>query len=235
MTLAIFDVDRTLLDGMSGALFAQYLWRERFLTWYGRWTIIKTMAGYRLGLLDDSAIVIAGVTCYQGYSSDDVAQMAKLAVTKLMVPRIYIEARKAIDFHLSAGRMVMLASGSSIFVVNALADFLGVQIAVGTSGKIDANGICLGEPKLPLCYQEGKLQLVQNAANKHDLKISDAYLYSDNFEDLALFKKVKHATAVNPSIKLESTAKTMNLKIEHWNQPCDPSYRVTGTSWPIKS
>ena len=161
----IFDIDRTLLDGMSGYLFASWLIRTRSMPAAGIWRSLRAVALYRLGLKNKMVIVEAGVTCYAGLSPAQVDALAERAVREVMAPRLYREALAHIDKHLAAGDTILLATGSSEFLARALARTVGAHDGMGTASQRD-DGRLLPVMVQPPCVAEGKRDLVLEWLNR---------------------------------------------------------------------
>lgn len=229
----IFDIDRTLLDGMSGYLFAAWLMRTRTMPAAGVLRSLRAVALYRLGLKSELAIVEAGVTCYAGLSPARVDALAERAVREVLAPRLYREALAQIDEHLAAGDTVLLATGSSEFIARALARTVGAHDGVGTASPID-NGRLKPVMTEPPCLAEGKRDLVLAWLARRGFSPGDALVYTDNGIDIPLIEAVGEAIAVNPDPDLAAYAATHALPVLHWRTPADPNYRRTGTRWPLK-
>jgi len=233
MRAIIFDVDRTLLDGMSGYLFAAYLWRTGAMPWAGRLRSGWAMVRYRTGLSDEMAIVEAGVTCYAGLTVDRVRELAAQAVTATMIGRVYREALETVKKHVDAGDRVLLATGSSVFLAEALARHVGAHIGIGTDSERNGDKL-LPVMSKPPCVREGKLELVQRRLADEGLELAEALVYTDNGIDIPLIEMVGDAVAVNPDVFLARYASERGLPVERWTTPCDGNHRHTGTSWPLK-
>ena len=233
MRAAVFDVDRTLLDGMSGYLFASHLWRTGAMPLAGRLRTARAMVLYRLGLAGELIIVEAGVTCYAGLTATRVAELADRAVREVMQPRLYVEAIQAVKERVAAGDRVVFATGSSVFIAQALARLLGAHDGVGTDSERDGERL-LPKMKWPPCAAEGKRELVLQWLARDGIAAQDATLYTDNGIDRPLIEAVGQTIAVNPDPDLARLAQERSLPVVHWTTPSDPGYKRTGTSWPLK-
>jgi putative phosphoserine phosphatase/1-acylglycerol-3-phosphate O-acyltransferase len=233
MRAAVFDVDRTLLDGMSGYLFATHLWRTGAMPLAGRLRTVRAMALYRLGLAHELIIVEAGVTCYAGLTAARVDELADRAVREVMQQRLYVEAIRAVRERLAAGDRVAFATGSSVFIARALVRLLGAHEGIGTDSERDGERL-LPKMKWPPCAKEGKRELVRQWLEREGIDPVDATLYTDNGIDQPLIELVGGAIAVNPDADLARLAQERGLPVVHWTTPSDPTYKRTGTSWPLK-
>lgn len=230
---AIFDVDRTLMDGMSGALFTKHLWMQGMLPLKNKIRIAATVAGYRANLIHETKLVTIGVTCYAGLKIEVLQRAAADCVQKELKRRIFTEAKDTIQKHNKQGDLTILASGSSDLIVAALAKFVKAGSYAATSAIIK-NGISTIRVRTPLCYNESKLELVDAILKEYGILWENCHLYSDNQVDLPLFKKVGYKHAVNPDSKLRVTANRENWQILDWKTPADPGFVVSGTFWPVK-
>lgn len=231
-TAAIFDVDNTILFGSSGTLFINAMFKKRMMTPW-RWMSIGWFSWrYSKGWINDEQIVRRGASCYAGQRIDSLKDAAVAAVSDYIAPRLYKEALSAIQAHQNQGHKIILASGSSNIIVSALADHLNADAAVGTSAKV-VNGVSTAEVTTPMCYKQGKLTLVQSALEKMNISIENCYMYSDNYTDLSLFRKVAHPHPVNPGGKLTKEAISNGWDILAWTETADPSYKYKKPTWPI--
>jgi len=230
---AVFDVDRTLVDGMTGHLFSRHLWRSGLLDLSTRLRILKDLLLYRTGILPEETIVIMGVTVYAGHTEEALTRQARRCLSGEVAPRIIRQARERIARHRERGDLVLLASGSCEFIVEAIREHVGADRAVATrSARRD--GVMLPEPLMPLCFGEGKEHLVRRALGEFDVDLADCTMYSDNLADLNLFESVARPVVVNPQNPLERIARDRGWEIEYWRDLEDPNRRFSGTSFPVR-
>ncbi|MDP8224189.1 MAG: HAD-IB family hydrolase [Candidatus Lernaella stagnicola] len=230
---AVFDVDRTLLDGMSGYLFSAYLIRRREMPWRRVLHSVRALAAYRFHLATQDAIVEAGATCLAGLNVATATRLADEAVAAVIAPRLFREALAAVERHRTAGDWVLLASGSNAILIAAIARYVGAHAAVGTDCRRD-NGRLLPQMAQPPCVEEGKRTLVLARLAAEGITPENAICYTDNGIDIPLVREVGAAVAVNPDRHLAAYAREHGLPIEHWREPVDPRRTRSGTSWPLK-
>jgi HAD superfamily hydrolase (TIGR01490 family) len=233
MNAAIFDVDRTILDGMSGYYFSAWLWKSRFMPVMGRLRTARSLILYRLKLRPETEMVEVGVTALAGLSPESVAPLADRCVEELLVPKIYREAAAKIEEHNAAGDFTVLASGSAQPIVDALARKLGARCAVGTRALIGEDGKYLAKPDLPLCYKDGKTELVARELKAKNLRLEDAYFYTDNSPDIPMLKLVARPFAVNPEAALREMAAASGWPILEWKTCFSGDLVSGGTRWPL--
>jgi HAD superfamily hydrolase (TIGR01490 family) len=233
MPAAVFDVDRTLVDGMTGFLFSRHLLRRAGLSPWAKFRIAWAIGRYRARLAPEEAIVEIGVTVYAGKRADDLDRWAADCVREEIAGRCYSEATDRVARHRAAGDHVLLASGSSDFVVRALAAHVGAHGAVATRAEV-LRGRSTRRIAYPLCYLEGKLALVERYLAQRGLSLGEATVYTDNLADLSLLERVARPVVVNPAAKLEAVARARGWEIERWTTPADAGRSFTGTSFPLR-
>jgi len=234
MPAAIFDVDRTLLDGMSGYFFSAWLWKTRRMPHRGRLRTARSLILYRLKLAPETEMVEVGATALAHLRVDEVARLAEQCVEEIIGPRVFSEAVKKIAEHNAAGDFTLLASGSAQPVIEALAKKVGAKGAVGTRPRLGKNGAYLPEVVLPLCYRDGKTELVERMLATHGFRLEDAFIYSDNAPDIPLMERTAHPFAVNPDAALRAHAELRGWPILTWNTLLPGNPNATGTRWPLR-
>ena len=230
---AIFDVDRTLLDGMSGFLFSRHLLRYGNLSPWAKLRIASAVFRYRTRLSPEEAMVEIGVTVYAGKRLGALRELADACVADEMAGRCFAEALARIAAHAEAGDHVLLASGSSNVVIEALADRVGAHGVVATRAETKG-GISTKRIAYPLCYKEGKLELVARYLAEREMAVEDAVLYTDNLADVPLLERVAEPVCVNPHPDLEAIAAERGWPVERWTTPTDGARAYSGSSFPLR-
>jgi len=204
MTLAIFDIDGTLLEGSTERRFWRYLAKRghqgprqilaylwflvRFLPTYGAYTPKKNKA-YLAGL-----------------PTDRVRALATSFVTTEVLPRLYAPAVQRLQRHLRRGDTVVLLSGTLEPIARALADALGVQHVRATVCR-QRNGRYLARPPEVHPFGAVKLELAARLATEVGADLQQASAYGDSKHDLCLLEAVANPVAVLPDPPLLATAR----------------------------
>lgn len=230
---AIFDVDRTITDGMTGYTFSRYLFKHADLPISSRLRVARDVFLYKTKLASEKIIVEIGVTIYARKRVEDLRRFADKCVQEEVKGHCYQEALERIDKHKENGDHVLLASGSSDFIIDALAKQVGAHGSIATSAQVK-DGRSTKRIIYPLCYQEGKLTLIKKYLKPLGIDLKTATVYTDNIADLPLLECVKRPVVVNPLTELAQIAKARGWEIEHWQTPTDPTLSFTGSSFPLR-
>ena len=204
MTLAIFDIDGTLVEGSTERRFWRYLLKRghqgprqvlaylvfwlRYLPVFGRLTPKKNKAYlYKL----------------------DTARVRTLAasfVDEEILPRLYTPAVQRLQSHLRRGDTVVLLSGTLEPSARALASRLKVPHVRATVCR-ERDGRYLGGPPERHPFGATKLTIATTFAAEIGASLSDASAYGDSQHDLDLLQAVGDPVAVMPDQSLLETAR----------------------------
>jgi HAD superfamily hydrolase (TIGR01490 family) len=204
MTLAIFDIDGTLVEGSTERRFWRYLLKRghqgprqvlayltfwlRYLPVFGRRTAKKNKAYlYKL-------------------ETARVRSLAASFVAEEILPRLYAPAVQRLQSHLRRGDTVMLLSGTLEPIAQALARELNVPHVRATQCR-ERDGRYLGGPPVVHPFGAAKLALAAQFAAAIGATLREASAYGDSQHDLDLLQAVGHPVAVEPDRPLLKTAR----------------------------
>jgi HAD superfamily hydrolase (TIGR01490 family) len=202
MTLAIFDLDHTLLDGDSDYLWGEYMVANGIVdaTEYRRRNKIFYQ-DYQRGELDNHRYL---EFCLQPLSQHPVEKLQVWRsdfVENWIRPIVAPGANALLDSHRHNGDTLIIISATNLFITEPIAELLGIPHILSTEPEMIGNsytGQYLGTPT----FMEGKVTALKAwmADTSHGLEGS--FFYSDSINDLALLEVVSVPIAVNPDQKL---------------------------------
>ena len=204
MTLAIFDIDGTLVEGSTERRFWRYLLKRghqgprqvlayllfwlRYLPVYGRETSKKNKAYlYKL-------------------ETARVRTLAASFVAEEIMPRLYAPAVHRLHGHLRRGDTVVLLSGTLEPIAKALAQALSVPHVRATICR-ERDGRYLAGPPDVHPFGAAKLEIATEFAAAIGAHLGDASAYGDSQHDLDLLQAVGDPVAVMPDEPLLETAR----------------------------
>ena len=227
---AFFDLDRTLLRGVSGPVISDALKQVGLL---GDRSIPGEALLYRFfDAFGENRLAMTAtrnaVRFTAGWSRSAAQRAGEVAADALvdMVPPF---AQALIDEHRAAGRPVVLATTTPLDVVRPLADRLGLDDVIATTyGERDDgtyDGTIVGE----FVWGPGKLAAVQAWAKERGIDLAESFAYSDSWFDVPLLSAVGHPTAVNPDPRLLAAAVARRWPVLHLDVPAGvPKLPVVG-------
>jgi HAD superfamily hydrolase (TIGR01490 family) len=217
MTLAIFDIDGTLLEGSTERRFWRYLLRRgyqgpqqifaylwfllRFWPTYGPHTPKKNKA-YLVGL-----------------ETSRVQELAASFVAAEVLPRLYAPAVQRLNIHVRSGDVVVLLSGTLEPIARALANALGV-VHVRATVCSERDGRYLADPPEVHPFGAAKLAIAAEFAAEVGAELRHASAYGDSEHDLSLLEAVGFPVAVLPDAPLLARARG-----RAWDIIADPGVR----------
>ena len=140
---AVFDVDRTLLPGTTAErLFLRYLWEKREL---GLREALLT-AGFTLRHLRPTpSRIVQSIRRHRPYlRGKDLAEMQQLGAdcfARDIRPRLAARGIEAVAAHRAQGHTTVMLSGSLWFLLQPMAEFLGVNHVIATRLAVKAASV----------------------------------------------------------------------------------------------
>ena len=212
---AIFDLDRTLLQGGTGPLLSRAMYDlgvvSRRLPGEGLLYKAFDLVGETLpsiALARRATLVAKGRA---GDTFDEAAHAAAEAIEAVIHPF----ARTLIEEHRAAGRPVVLATTTPEHLIRPLADRLGVDHVLATRYGLSADGVFDGSLDGPFVWSRGKLAAVRQWAEREGVDLAESFAYSDSIFDLPLLRAVGNPSAVNPDPRLTVYALARGWPIVH--------------------
>jgi HAD superfamily hydrolase (TIGR01490 family) len=206
MTLAIFDLDHTLINGDSDYLWGEYMvehgivdeqaYRKRNEDFY---------LDYQRGTLDNDTYLKFALEPLTHYSIEQLHAWREDYVENWIRPLIAPGAGDLLDDHRRRNHELMIISATHLFVSEPIANLLGVTTVLATAPEIVDNrytGRFLGTPT----YQKGKVTALKEWLADTDHDLVGSYFYSDSLNDLALLEAVDNPVTVNPDEALKAIA-----------------------------
>ena len=216
---AFFDLDRTLLSGASGEVFAgamrmagltgpDALPGERFV--FGLFNAIGET-------LPSMVLARQAVRLAAGRSRAAVAEAAD-SVAEDLCSMVQPFAETAFASHREAGRPIVLATTTPYDLGKPFADRLGLDDVVATRYSVAADGTYDGTLDGPFVWSAGKLAAITEWAERHDIDLAESYAYSDSVYDTPMLAAVGHPIVVNPDPRMVLVAAarrwpTLNLDV----------------------
>jgi HAD superfamily hydrolase (TIGR01490 family) len=212
---AFFDLDKTLMAGSSGMVFARVANRRGFVPrgQLAKWGLDHLR--YRLrGSSDEqtNAVLEVAKRVFAEIPERDVERMAPEVLAGIL-PRIYPQMLDEVHRHQDEGRATFIVSAAGNDLVKTLAAVLGMEGGIGTRWAVGSDGKYTGEMDGPFVYGNGKVEAMRQFAERHDIDMDGSYAYSDSVSDLPMLRSVGHAVVVNPDAHLLEIARQEDWRV----------------------
>jgi putative phosphoserine phosphatase/1-acylglycerol-3-phosphate O-acyltransferase len=216
---AFFDLDRTLLSGASGEVFAGAM-RQAGLTGPNAIPGERLLFGLFNAIgetLPSMVLARQAVTLAAGRSRASVVAAAETVADELCA-LVQPFAEAAFAAHREAGRPIVLATTTPYDLVKPFADRLGLDDVVATRYRVSPDGTYDGTLDGPFVWSAGKLAAITDWAERHHVDLAESYAYSDSVYDTPMLAAVGHPIVVNPDPRMLLVAAarrwpTLNLDV----------------------
>jgi HAD superfamily hydrolase (TIGR01490 family) len=204
---AFFDLDRTLLR-RSSALALAGSFRERGLI--SRWQMLRAAAWQLLFVArgaSHEAVQRAsedGLRVLAGYTPDELRELVAEAMEPVLRPLVYAEPLRLVEQHHARGERVYIVSAKLQEIVDAIAEDLGFDGALGTICEV-RDGRYTGRAVRAL-HAGAKAEVLREVAQDEGFDLAECTAYSDSHTDLPFLEAVGHPVAVNPDRALRRIA-----------------------------
>jgi HAD superfamily hydrolase (TIGR01490 family) len=212
---AFFDLDKTLMAGSSGMVFARVANRKGFVPrgQLAKWGLDHLR--YRLrGSSDEqtNAVLEVAKRIFAEIPEREVERMAPEVLAGIL-PRIYPQMLDEVHRHQDDGRATFIVSAAGNDLVKTLAAVLGMEGGIGTRWAVGSDGKYTGEMEGPFVYGNGKVEAMRQFADRHDIDMDASYAYSDSVSDLPMLRSVGNAVVVNPDGPLLELARQEGWRV----------------------
>lgn len=215
MEAAFFDLDKTVIAKASMVAFGRPLLDagmiSRPLLVRAVWSqlVFQTLGAdeERMQKFRESALRIT-----RGWDQAKISAIVAEALIDVIEPIVFDEALALIREHQAAGRKVYLISASPEEIVAPLAKYLGVDEAIASRAKLDADGRYTGEVDF-YSYGPFKAEAMRELAAERGIDLQASFAYSDSITDLPMLEAVGHPVAVNPDRELARVARSREWEV----------------------
>ena len=208
MTLAIFDLDNTLLGGESDNLWGQFVC-ERGLVDGDDFAARNAQfyEDYKAGTLDIDAYLRFALATLVGHSREELDAWHRDFMASKIEPILLPKADQLIASHRAQGHALLIITATNEFITRPIAELLGIPELIACQGET-VDGRYTGEPRGVPSYHAGKVTRLRAWLAERDLSLDGAFFYSDSHNDLPLLELVDNPVAVDPDDRLRARALT---------------------------
>jgi len=216
MSLAIFDLDNTLIGGDSDFLWGEFLgeegvvdanaYREKNEYFYQQ---------YDLGVLDIYAWLEFCLEPLSRYSMTELEAFHHQFMIQKIEPIMLDKAQNCINRHKERGDTVLVMTASNSFVTAPIVKKYGINQLLATEPEIKAGRYTGGVSGIP-CFQSGKVDKLMPWLQKNEETLTGSTFYSDSHNDLPLLELVDNPVAVNADKILTKIAEKKGWEVLNW-------------------
>jgi HAD superfamily hydrolase (TIGR01490 family) len=204
---AFFDLDRTLIR-RSSALALAGSFRERGLIGRGQlaraalWQLLFVARGADTDAV--RRVAEDGMAVLRGLPVRELRRLVAEAMEPVLKPLLYAEPLALARRHRERGEPVYIVSAALQEIVDALAEELDFDGAIGSLGEVE-DGVFTGRV-LRSCHHAAKADALDALAARDGIDLRTSTAYSDSASDLPFLEAVGNPVAVNPDRALRRVA-----------------------------
>ncbi|MDP3536161.1 MAG: HAD family hydrolase [Halomonas sp.] len=213
MSLAIFDLDNTLLSIDSDHAWGEFLLEQGAVDPVAyREANERFMADYNAGTLDMAAFLEMALKPLAENTPEQLAAWHQQFMASKIEPHILPKAEELLARHRTKGDTLLIITATNRFITAPIAERLGVDDLIAVDPEM-IDGHYTGRVSGVPSFREGKVTRLKQWLEDQDLTIDGAWFYSDSHNDLPLLEQVEHPVAVDPDDTLREVAETRHWRI----------------------
>lgn len=217
MSLVLFDLDHTLLDGDSNSLWLDFLQQRGLLDAADVAKQAEFMALYARQELDIAAYLEFHLGLLTRHPMPELLRLREDFMAEVIKPRIGAAAFAAVAQHVASGARVAIITATHSFLVESTAALFGVPVICSVAEV--RQGAFTGRLQGMACFAGQKIDCLKLWLQQQGLDesaLAQATFYSDSANDLPLLEAVAHPVVVNPDATLQATAQARGWPVQHW-------------------
>jgi HAD superfamily hydrolase (TIGR01490 family) len=213
LSLAIFDLDNTLIAGDSDHLWGEFLveqgkvdaehYRERNDYFY---------RAYQEGSLDIDEYLQFALAPLRGYTPEELKPLHSAFMENKIHPIMLPKALNLIQKHRDQGDILLIITATNRFITAPIAELLGIPNLLASDPEL-VDGRYTGRPTGIPCFQHGKVTRLNAWLEQNGLSSTTHYFYSDSANDIPLLSTVSHPVAVDPDTRLQHYAEQNSIPV----------------------
>lgn len=206
MSLAIFDLDNTLLAGDSDYLWGRFLVEQDLVDRpsYERENR-RFYDEYTAGTLDIFEFLSFQLAPLARHDPNTLYILRERYLQEKIWPIVLPKARALLQQHRDHDDLLLIVTATNYFITAPIAEELGVDDLIATEPEIE-QGRYTGRVSGIPCFREGKVQRLTAWLEATGNNLANSCFYSDSHNDLPLLELVSRPVAVDPDDTLAAHA-----------------------------
>lgn len=213
MTLALFDLDNTLLNGDSDHGWGIFLadigvldpveQKQKQDYYYQQ---------YLKGALDMDEFLSFQLKPLADFPRHQLLQWRSEYLDQVIEPLIKDGKAELLEPHRAQNHKIIIITATNDFITRPIADRLGVETLLSTKVE-EKDGKYTGAYTGVPCYHQGKVEVLNTWLAQHQENLNNSFFYSDSINDLPLLELVTTPIAVTPDDRLRAHAELHDWRI----------------------
>lgn len=197
MSLAIFDLDNTLLHGDSDHAWGEFLCEQGLVdSEVYRQANDYFYQQYQQGTLNITEFLEFALKPLATLPPEQLSALHAQFMVEKVEPMITDKALALLQKHRDQGDFLLIITATNRFVTGPIAERLGVDAILATDPE-QIDGRYTGKVAGTPCFQGGKVVRLNAWLEETGHAMSGSYFYSDSRNDLPLLEQVEFPVAVD--------------------------------------
>ncbi|MEE2904578.1 MAG: HAD-IB family hydrolase [Myxococcota bacterium] len=218
MSVAFFDLDRTLLSKNSGSLWVKREFKAGRISLRRAVQASIWLMRYHLGQANIEHALDHAVSTLAGKLEKDLERRTYQFYEEEIKHLYRPGALQAIEKHRKEGHQLVLLTSSSEYLSEACRKQLQLDDILCNRFDVDNEGYFTGDLIKPACYGKGKLVHANRYLNDTKGSLENCYFYTDSISDLPVLEAVGYPKIVAPDRKLRKEAYARGWPILDWSR-----------------
>ena len=206
MSLAIFDLDNTLIAGDSDHAWGEFLVEQGIVdAQVYKDANDRFYQDYLAGTLDIMEYLAFSLAPLAQHELQQLQQWHQQFMEEKIEPILLDKAFEKLAWHKEQGHFILIITATNRFVTEPIAERLDVHELIAIEPEV-INGRYTGKVAGIPSFKEGKVTRLNKWLENKDYELADTWFYSDSHNDLPLLNLVGKPIAVDPDQQLKDTA-----------------------------
>ena len=207
VSLAIFDLDNTLIADDSDYLWGQFLVDRGIVNkQHYQQANAKFYEDYKQGTLNIEEFLEFSLKPLTNHDLEQLYRWRDQFIQEIIQPLLLPPAIDLVNKHKVQNDCLMVITATNRFITEPIVKLYGIDNLLATTPEL-LNNRFTGRFKGIPCFQEGKVILLQQWLQNSGETLTNSWFYSDSHNDLPLLKLVENPVAVDPDDTLKIFAK----------------------------
>ncbi|BBX16347.1 HAD-IB family hydrolase [Mycolicibacterium duvalii] len=203
---AFFDLDGTLVDGITATAHAGDRIRRRQARIGEVFGVVEAAMRYRFGRVHFEKLLERAAGYLRGDSLAELDAVGQRLFGERVRSRLYPTMHEIVLAHQRRGHTVALSSSALTIHAEPVARFLEIDHVLCNHFEVDEQGLLTGRIARPVIWGRQKAVAVQEFCVANAIDLAQSHFYADGEEDIALMGLVGHPHPVNPRRRLAVVA-----------------------------
>jgi len=206
VSLALFDLDNTLIAGDSDHAWGEFLVNKKLVDAEEyKNANDHYFTAYQQGTLDIHDYLAFSLKPLTHYSTQEMHAWREVFIEECIRPLLLPAAKALLNKHREAGHQLLIITATNRFITEPIAHLLGVKELIAAEPEF-INGRYTGKIVGVPSFREGKVTRLNAWLAEKNLDLKNSWFYSDSHNDLPLLELVDNPVAVDPDETLHQRA-----------------------------